>query len=469
MTAADRMQLARLAAREWGRATPADRIRLLRPLRHAITRRLDDIVNLLTEETGKPRTDALTGDVMVTLEHMRFYEKHAARILRERSIDKPAFLYSGARFTQVLEPHGVVLIFAPWNYPLQLAAVPMLTALYAGNSVLLKCSERTPRVASLIAELCAEARLPEHLVQVSCEGPGEAAALLEAAPDFFFFTGGSKSGKELLEKAAALLVPAAMELGGSHPALVFASCNLQRTVDGLVYGAFANSGQVCCGVKRIYVQRGVYEQFVQAFLERTRALSAADTGALQETERSRLRAQIEAISAAGGTVYDCANAWVVTGLPGEHAFFQQESFGPIVTIAPFENEEEALSLAGATPFALTASMWTSDDLQAQRMARVLPAGAVSVNDAIRNVGNPYAAFGGNGHSGFGRYHGEEGLLTFSRSRSIMSVSEKRQKEIHWFPHEVAMYERLRRVMILRHGAGGLMKRLVAFTGRKGSA
>lgn len=468
MTAAERMESAREASREWSRTTTADRVRLLRPLRHVITRRLDSIVNLLVEETGKTRTDALTGDVMVTLEHFRFCEKNVAHVLRERKPGKPAFLYSGARFAQTFEPHGIVLIFAPWNYPLQLAAVPAITALYAGNSVLLKCSERTPRVAQLIADLCKEARLPENLVQVSWESPDQAVALLEARPDFFFFTGSSRAGKALLEKAASLLVPAAMELGGSHPALVFDSCNLQRTVDGLTYGAFANSGQMCCGVKRIYVQRSIYERFVTLFVERTRALSGADLGRLQNRDRSSLLAQLESLTASGAVVHDCANGWVVTDSP-HHAAFHEETFGPIVSISPFHGEAEAVRLANDSPFALTASVWTADNAQAERVARAVTAGAVSVNDVIRNVGNPYAAFGGNRRSGFGRYHGAEGLLTFSRTRSIMSVSERKRKEIHWFPHEARTYERLRRLMLLRHADGTFMQRIGAFLSGKGTA
>lgn len=468
MRATERMDSARKASSEWSRTTPADRVRLLRPLRHAITRNLDSIIDLLVEETGKTSTDALTGDVMVTLEHLRFCEKNAPHVLRERNPGKSAFIYSGASFAQTFEPHGVVLVFAPWNYPLQLAAVPAITALYAGNSVLLKCSERTPRIARLIAQLCEEARLPENLVQVSCEPPEQAAALLEAGPDFFFFTGSSRAGKALLEKAAALLVPAAMELGGNHPALVFDSCNLERTVDGLTYGAFANSGQMCCGVKRIYVQHTIYERFLPLFMERTRALSGTDLGRLQNGDHSSILAQLDALTTSGATVHDCANGWVVTD-PPRHAVRHEEVFGPIVSIAPFHDEAEAVHLANDSHLALTASVWSADNAQAQRVAQAVTAGAVSVNDVIRNVGNPYAAFGGNRSSGFGRYHGAEGLMTFSRTRSIMSVSERKQKEIHWFPHETTTYERLRRLMLLRHADGSLVRRIGAFLSGKGTA
>lgn len=422
---------------------------------------MDEAVAVVVEETGKSAHDALTGDVMVTLEHLRFYERHAARLLRERQVGKPAFLFQGARFTQICEPHGVVLVFAPWNYPLQLAAVPMLTALFAGNAVLLKCSERTPRTAGFLAALCEQAGLPEGLVQISWEGPEEAVALLDASPDFCFFTGSNRGGRSVLERASARMIPAAMELGGSHPALVFDSCRLERAADGLVYGAFANAGHVCTGVKRIYVQSGSYERFRKIFLERLRNLPPAEVGSARGLDGQGIRSQMETVAASGCTVHDCGAGFVIEGPAADRFFLADEIFGPVVSMMSFEDEADALRLAAASPFALAASVWTGDAAQTQRLARALPAGAVSINDVIRNAGNPYAPFGGNGQSGFGRYHGEEGLRTFSRTRAIMAVSGRKPREIHWFPHTPETYGRVRQLMMLRHGAGSLLSRVAS--------
>ena len=162
--------------------------------------------------------DALAGDVMVTLEQLRFYERRAGNLLRSRKESKPWFFYQGARFFRTHEPHGAVLVFAPWNYPFQLSVVPMATALFAGNAVVLKCSERTPRTAGLIQELCDSAGLPEGLVQVSCEAPELASALIDAHPDLLFFTGSGRNGVEVAKKAAALMIPTIMELGGKDAA-----------------------------------------------------------------------------------------------------------------------------------------------------------------------------------------------------------------------------------------------------------
>jgi acyl-CoA reductase-like NAD-dependent aldehyde dehydrogenase/uncharacterized protein (DUF2141 family) len=437
---------------------------------------MDEIVRLISEEVGKPAMDALTGDVLVTLEQLRFYERHAARLLRPLKRGKPWFLYSGSSFVEVKEPHGVVLICAPWNYPLQLSMVPMATALFAGNAVLLKCSEYTPRTAQLIEELCIDAGLPQDLVQVSCETPDAAAALLDAKPDFTFFTGSTRNGRIVAEKAANLMIPAAMELGGKDAALVFDSCDLDRTANGVAYGSFSNAGQVCVGTKRIYVQRGIYDDFLRVFLERVGRLR---TGTAIESDiprvrfdmvRQRLRGQVEEAIARGAKLHttwlpdiDAATPIVLTQVPADASLLVEETFGPVVCIAPFHDEADAIGMANASAFALSASVWTGDKAQGERVALQMEGGSCSVNDAIRNIANPEAAFGGNRSSGYGRYHGEEGLRAFSRVKTIMTADRLHRTEVHWFPFRAKTFARLRGLLQWRHGRdmGSKMKALKA--------
>jgi len=418
MTAKDaqrRLAWAREAQLEWGRMSVERRVSALRPLRRAIADRMDEILAILCDEVGKPPMDALGGDVMVTLEHLYFYERRAARAIRSRKRGKPWFFFIGAGFREWLEPHGVVLVCAPWNYPLQLSVVPMATALITGNAVLLKCSERTPRTAAMIAELCRNAGLPEGLVQVSCEPPEQAALLLDARPDFVFFTGSSGNGRRVAAKAASLIIPAAMELGGKDAALVFASCDLERSVNGLVYGSFSNAGQVCIGTKRIYVERGIYDQFLRLFLEGVKGLRAgtkieSDLGPkIFETVRQRLDEQIADAVALGATLHSSREddsskiaPAVLTDVPEHARLLLDETFGPVVCIAAFDTEAEAIGLANISEFALAASVWTGDAAQGQRVASSLECGSCAVNDVIRNIANPEAAFGGNRSSGYGR-------------------------------------------------------------------
>jgi 4,4'-diapolycopenoate synthase len=235
---------ARQAQPAWAALDVSRRCAMLRNLRREIAGQCESIADLIAQETSKPVLDALSGDVLVTVQMMRYYEVSAAKILHKRRIGKPAFFFRGTRFEQHFEPYGVALIFGPSNYPLQLSLIPMISALAAGNAVVLKCSERTPETAALIAKLCARAGLPGDLVQVLHDDAEDSAALIDACPDIVFFTGSSHNGQQVAERAARHLIPVILELGGKDASLVFADCHLERAVEGITYGAFANSGRV---------------------------------------------------------------------------------------------------------------------------------------------------------------------------------------------------------------------------------
>lgn len=461
-----RMAKARAAQAAWAARSVKERVGCLRPLRHAIAARMDEIMQVISEETGKPAMDALAGDVMVTLEQLRYYEQNSPRLLRSRGVGKPRFLYSGARFYELREPYGVALVFAPWNYPFQLSLVPAATALFAGNAVMLKCSEHTPRVAALIEELCAGAGLPDGLVQVSCETPLESSALLECKPDLIFFTGSSSNGRRVAMRAAEWIIPTVMELGGKDAAIVFVSCDVERTASGLAYGSFSNAGQVCVGTKRIYVQNGIYQKFLRVFVAKVEKLRVGET---VESDMGRpriegvqqlLREQVVDALAKGAKLHTAWNPKqnatgpvVLTDVAEDSALLAAESFGPVVCIAPFDSEEDAIGRANACSYALSASVWTGDKAQGERVAARMESGSCAVNDVIRNIANPEASFGGNRLSGNGRYHGAEGLRTFSRTKSVMTVNPGRAAEIHWFPFQAKTFARLRGLMRLRHLAG----------------
>jgi len=465
MHAEQRIAAARKAQAQWTRRSVKERVRALRPLREAIVERMDEIIQTISEEIGKTPMDALVGDVMVTLEQLRYYERHAVRLLRARRIGKPWFLFGGTHFLEVHEPHGTVLVFAPWNYPLQLSLVPMLTALFAGNAVLLKCSEHAPRTSRLIADICVNIGLPDGLVQVSCEAPEEASALLECSPDLIFFTGSSRNGRRVAIKAAEFMIPTVMELGGKDAALVFDSCDLERTANGIAYGSFSNAGQVCVGIKRIYVQQTIYDEFLRVFLEKVAAIRIgttvqSDIGPIPlEAVRSRLRQQVMNAISCGAKV---RSRWsqdeeiglpiVLTDVADDAALLVDESFGPVVCVAPFNSEVEAIELANKCSWALSASVWTGDRTQGERVAMQLQSGSCAVNDVIRNIGNPHVSFGGNRLSGHGRYHGAAGLNAFSRTKVMMVADRTKTTEVHWFPFRASTFARLRGLLSVRHHA-----------------
>lgn len=457
------VQRARSAQSAWSTTPVKQRVKVLRQLRRTIASRLDEIVATVSRDIGKPGMDALTGDVMVTLEMLRFYERHAEDALRPRRVGKPALLFSGTAFTESYEAHGVALIIAPWNYPFQLAMVPAITALAAGNAVILKCSERAPETAGLIASLFRESGVSAELVQVTACSPAQTEAMIAERPDIIFFTGSSRNGTLVAQQAAALLIPAVLELGGKDACLVFASCDLQRTVNGVCYGAFSNAGQVCVGAKRIYVQRPILQQFTQAFTERAGQLCVgdgveADMGEVRfDFLRTLIAEQVDDAIARGATLHtqwdrssSSVPPLILSNVSSDARLLTEESFGPVVCIAAFDEAAEAVALANDSPFALSASVFTGDRKQGQRVAAAINAGHCTINDCIRSVGNPYASFGGNGGSGNGRYHGVAGLRSFTRTKTVMEMTGTRRTEVHWFPFTRSTYRALRGFLILRH-------------------
>ncbi len=462
---------ARAAQPAWAALPVSRRCAVLGDLRREIALQCESIADTIARETSKPLLDALSGDVLVTLEHLRYYESYAARILRPRRIGKPSFFFRGVRFETSFEPQGVALIFGPSNYPFQLSVIPLITALAAGNAVVLKCSERTPKTAALIARLCAKANLPVNLVQVLYDSPEQSAALIDARPDFIFFTGSSRHGQQVAERAAKHLIPTILELGGKDASLVFADCHLDRAVEGITYGAFSNAGRVCVAVKRAYVEASIHDEFLARLKHRISKLRVhtdpdADFCPLTEDAKSDLRAQVEDALSRGATLHwpqDRATVayepTLLTDVPAEARILTEESFGPALCVASFRDESEAIALANSSAFALSSSIWTHNQARARRVAAQLSAGSCSVNDVIRAIANPHAAFGGNRLSGYGRYHGPEGLRAFSRVKTIMLAKDRRTREINWFPFNSRTRHQLAGLIRFRHGATGLLGRL----------
>ena len=470
--AGERIRRGRAAQKLWAALTAGERVSKLRALRRSLAAGRERLVQAIVSDTGKPALDALAGDVLVTLEQMRFYERHAGRVLAGRRVGHSRLFFRGARFRELREPHGVALIFGPANYPLQLAMVPAITALFAGNAVVAKMSERAPTVARVCDELARESGFPQDLLQIACEGPEQAGDYIDAGPDIVFFTGSSANGRTVAARAAAKLIPTVLELGGKDAAVIFADCPLQRTVEGVVYGAFSNAGQVCVGIKRLYVEQAIYGDFLRRVRERIAGLrvgtgAECDLGVLQgDRARALLGEQVKdalergaTLEAGGRGQMNGDGPLLLTNVPADARLMLEESFGPVLCVQAFKDEGEAIRLANGSEFALGASVWSRDLRRAGRVAANLNAGTCAINDVIRNIGNAHAGFGGNAASGYGRYRGEHGLRAFSRVKTVMSVRGSRTREINWFPFTQSTYSGLNRLIGLRHGGRGLWSSL----------
>ncbi|MFO7264424.1 MAG: aldehyde dehydrogenase family protein [Bacillota bacterium] len=449
----DMMEQSRRAFAAWSRQPMAERIALLRRLREFIIAHLDELVDVIVTSTGKPPVEALTADILVVVDMLHYLETHAEKVLSPKRVKTPLLLL-GKRSYVTYMPRGVVLVIAPWNYPFQLSIVPAASALAAGNSVILKPSEVTPLVGQWIERLFQQAGAPEHLVQVAHGDGRVGAALIEANPDYIFFTGSVRTGKVVQQEAAKRLIPTTLELGGKDPMIVFADAPLERAAKGAVWGALTNCGQVCMSVERIYVERPVYEPFLQLLRRELERLSRKpsdperDLGSMTfPKQRDIVRDHVTQALAQGARCIGGVppEQWeagpglsvppvMLTDLKEDMAVMREETFGPVLCVVPFDSEEEAVRLANGTEYGLNASVWSRDLAKAWRVADRLVSGAVVINDVIVSVSNPHLPFGGAKASGIGRYHGEIGLQTFCHQKSIVVDRGRRKTEVQWYPY-----------------------------------
>jgi len=438
---------ARAAQAAWGALPARERSRRMGDLRREIGRRTDEIADRIIAETGKPEDEALV-EVLMVLDLLRHYQRTAGKVLAPRRVRTGWFPGGSARIH--LEPVGVVAVLSAWNYPFILSMEPVITALFAGNAAVLKPSEHTPFTGAIVPELCEAAGLPEDLVLVVQGAAATGRALVAARPDHVHLVGGPETGRAVLAQAAPLLIPVSVELGGKDPALVLADANLDRAARGIAFGAFFNAGQTCVSTERVYVEAPVYETFLRSLVRVTSELRVGSGGNVEvgpmalDAQLRIVEAQVEDAVARGARVLcggeradPASNIFLPTVLadvPEGARVLTEETFGPVVAVVPVEDVEEAVVRINGHPMGLYASIWTRDLARGRALAHRLRAGGVSINDTLSHWAVPGLPMGGVGESGWSRTRGHEGLLTFSRSRSVLVRRGRRRRELWWFPY-----------------------------------
>ncbi len=461
---------ARAAQCRWSALPTARRAQLLGGLRTLLLRRLDELVDGLCAFTGNVRNDVLSGEIYPVIGLLDYYQHRAAAILASQTRRTSPMLYPGSAACVHRQAFGVVAVIAPWNYPFQLAMTPMLSALFAGNAVIVKPSERVLPVGELILSLFQELDLPEYLVQ-GVFGDGRAGErLIAAAPDLVCFTGSAQTGKKIMAQAAAHPVPVILELGGKDALLVCADANLERAARAAVYGAFCNNGQVCVAVERCYVEQTVYPAFVAALCAETAQLKRGvddDLGVMAHAQQRAIvqaqyldavhkGAQVSGQLCGGDGVLNPVVLWDV-----DHsmAVMQEETFGPLLPVMPFCDESHAVALANDSRYGLNASIWTQDLAKGRKLGRQLRVGGFAVNEVIKHIGHPGLPFGGVGGSGFGRCRGPEGLLAFTYPVSELVNGGRFTQEPNWFPYSQNSYQQLKSYLDFIYHADAWHRRL----------
>ncbi len=391
------VERARGAQKRWAALPVAERSKVLLRFHDLVLDRRDEVLDLMQLEAGKARRHAFEEivDVAITA---RYYARRGPRFLRSRR--RRGLIPFLTRVTEHRHPIGVVGIIAPWNYPLTLAVTDALAALLAGNAIVLKPAEKTSLLARFAVDLLVEAGLPGDLFQV-VTGSGEVAgaALVDAA-DAMAFTGSTAVGRRIAARAGERLIHVSLELGGKNPLIVLADADLDRAAEGAVRACFTNAGQLCIAAERLYVQSALYDRFVDAFVARTRAMRVAadfsfdtDMGSLVGPEQlEKVTAHVADAVAKGAQVLAGGRArpdigpyffepTILTKVTPEMLVAREETFGPVVAVNRFDDVEEAIRLANASDYGLSASIWSRDTGRAGEIGARIETGAVNINEA----------------------------------------------------------------------------------------
>ncbi|ARC70046.1 2-aminomuconic 6-semialdehyde dehydrogenase [Bacillus licheniformis] len=418
----------------WKNMTADERIRIIRKVGDIILERKDELARLETLDTGKPLSFSSTLDIPRAAFNFHFFADFMRGAGTEAyQTDDLAINYA------IRRPVGVVGLINPWNLPLLLLTWKLAPCLAAGNTAVIKPAELTPMTATLLGEICHDAGMPDGVVNiVHGFGPDSAGAALSEHPDVdaISFTGETTTGKVIMEAASKTLKKLSFELGGKNPNIIFADADMDEAVSTSLKSSFVNQGEVCMSGSRIYVEREAYDEFLNKFVEKTKKLKVGDPfdpdtniGALISSEHTeRVMNYIELAKREGGNILTGGKRpegqesgcflepTIITGLSRNSRLIKEEIFGPVVTVIPFDDEEEVIAQANDTHYGLSATLWTNDLRRAHRVAGQIESGMVWVNSwFLRDLRTP---FGGMKQSGLGREGGIHSLEFFSELTNI---------------------------------------------------
>jgi acyl-CoA reductase-like NAD-dependent aldehyde dehydrogenase len=467
---------ARKAQAAWGVLPVEERAERLLRFRDAIVERADEIVEIVSKECGKPRQEALVHEVTVIADMATYYCRNAARILAPQEI--PMHLLKHRASVVHFVPRGVVGIISPWNFPFSIPMGDVLAALITGSAAVVKPSEVTPLTMKKAKEIFDSTGLPEDLFGIVTGYGPTGGALIESGIQKLVFTGGVETGKRVASACGAHLVPCVMELGGKAPLIACADADLERTARAIVYGGFANAGQVCISVERVYAHKDIYTPLVA----RVKALTAElrvgdpakdffDVGAIIFPRQIEVAEKhIEEALAKGATLVSGGHKksgpgqffepTVLSECTDSMTVMNEEIFGPIVPFQKVDSEDEAVKLANRSHLGLNAYVFTKDRRKGRKIAERVEAGSVVVNDVFINYAACETPFGGIKQSGFGRVHGDDALRDMSERRHInYDRIASPSKDPLWYPYTPKSMHWMQRGLRLLFAGNGIVQRI----------
>lgn len=424
------------AFEKWSHTSKEERSRIMMRIADLIDKNFERLAVAESTDQGKPVWLAKMVDIPRASANMRFYATGILHFASEsHSMENAAINYT------LREPIGVAGCISPWNFPLYLFTWKVAPAIAAGCTVVAKPSEVTPMTAYLFSELCSEAGLPEGVLNVVHGTGSKAGTAIVSHPAIsaISFTGGTATGKAIASMAAPMFKKLSLELGGKNPNIIFADCNFENAVKTSLLSSFSNQGEICLCGSRIFIERSIYEKFKNEFVVRTKTMKVGNPaddsnklGAIvSKAHFEKILSYIELAKKEGGNILCGGNAvnpggefsggWyvaptVIEGLPYDCRTNQEEIFGPVVTLSPFETEEEMLKYTNSTSYGLSATIWTENLARAHRIAQKIQSGIVWINCwLVRDLRTP---FGGMKGSGIGREGGFESLRFFTEPKNV---------------------------------------------------
>jgi aminomuconate-semialdehyde/2-hydroxymuconate-6-semialdehyde dehydrogenase len=418
----------------WAATSVNERSRILHKIADLIEENLELLAKAESVDNGKPVSLATSVDIPRSAANFRFFAQAITQFSTQAHEMSDAINYT------LRQPIGVVGTISPWNLPLYLFTWKIAPALAAGNAVIAKPSEVTPMTAYLLSEICINAGLPKGVLNI-VHGDGlKVGAEITKHPKIkaISFTGSTRVGQEIARVAAPMFKKMSLEMGGKNPNLIFADCNYEKMLDTTVRSSFANQGQICLCGSRLYIESSIYKRFKKDFVERVSALkvgppdeASTNIGAIvSKPHYDKVLSYINLAKEEGGTILTGGgavfpegheNGWyisptIIEGLDANCRTNQEEIFGPVVTIMPFETDEEVLAYANGTDYGLACTVWTENITRANRIAKAIQSGIVWVNTwMLRDLRTP---FGGVKNSGVGREGGQEALRFFTEAKNV---------------------------------------------------